>query len=473
MKKSAGRGPVVARPAIAKKKKNKTRSSPMGPGGFNSRSRGALGLSGGSNRSTSRRAQVIEEDEYIGEVNGSVSFATTSYSVNPGQSGTFPWGYKIAGLYEKYDFEMLEFYFKREVSEYASNGQTGKVILSFDYDASDGAPTSKQQVEDTVPHVDGMPCSPMIRLPINCATMRNGPAKYVRPGSVPANTDIKTYDAGNFYISTYGCANTTVIGELRVKYRVRLAVPVLESTGTSNGGAQFIVQSPAAGELMTTSATDQAAFATAVPTIITNGVGATISAAGLITLPAGRYLINYNSLWSNTGVSISASQGGISKTLSTNYYMSGGASAGVATGWPSAHPSYMSYGLGTTPFILETADFGTSFVLTNQATYASGTCYARHLLTVTYLNTTLAVVDPDPSVSLEAAEAYEDRIQKLERMIACLKPTLLSGDLVEDEFRLSDVEDPVGMSTSSPPPRISSRPRKHIAVAGDRIPPAK
>jgi hypothetical protein len=193
------------------------------------RGNGPLGLSGGGSYATSRRSQVIEEDEYIGEVNGSVAFATTAYPLNPGQSGTFPWGNKIAQLYEKYDFEFVEFYYKREVSEYASNGQTGKVILSFDYDASDSAPTTKQQVEDTVPHIDGMPCTATIRLPIDCRCVRNGPARYVRPGGQPAGTDIKTYDAGNLYVSTQGCAGTTTIGELRVRYRCRFSEPVLEA----------------------------------------------------------------------------------------------------------------------------------------------------------------------------------------------------------------------------------------------------
>jgi hypothetical protein len=130
-----------------------TRSPP------NSR-QGPLRLSSTVNSgATNRLKQVIAEDEYIAEVNGSVGFATTQYNVNIGQSATFPWGYKIAALYEKYDFDYIEFYYKREVSEFAANGQTGKVMLSFDYDASDSPPTSKQQVEDTNPHIDGMPCS--------------------------------------------------------------------------------------------------------------------------------------------------------------------------------------------------------------------------------------------------------------------------------------------------------------------------
>jgi hypothetical protein len=112
------------------------------------------------NSTTNRTEMVIEEDEYIAEVTPSnePNFANVAYSVNPGQVATFPWLSTIAKNFEKYEFEYLEFYYKREVSEYASNGQTGKVILSFETDASDAPPTTKTQIEATDPHEDAMPC---------------------------------------------------------------------------------------------------------------------------------------------------------------------------------------------------------------------------------------------------------------------------------------------------------------------------
>jgi hypothetical protein len=188
---------------------------------------GRLGLGMAPSGATNRRSQVIDEDEYIGEINGSVLFTTTAYPMNPGQAATHPWGSRLASLYEEYDYEELEFYYKREVSEFATNGQTGKVILSIDYDAADAAPTSKQQVEDTQPHMDGMPCTARISLKADVSLMRKQPSKYVRFGAQQSGTDLRVYDAGNFYISTQGCVNTNVIGELHVKYRVRVKVPVL------------------------------------------------------------------------------------------------------------------------------------------------------------------------------------------------------------------------------------------------------
>jgi len=190
--------------------------------------------------STNKRSQVIEEDEYIADVNGSVNFATTGFSINPGQSTVFPWGSRIAQLYERYTFEFLEFYFTSSVSGFATNGQSGVIVLSADYDAADAAPTTKQQVEDTSPHTD--PCLPstsVVALRLDPREMRTSDAKYVRFGAQPANTDIKTYDVGNLFVTTQGCANTTAIGELHVRYRVRLDKPVLEQAIVQGGVVHF------------------------------------------------------------------------------------------------------------------------------------------------------------------------------------------------------------------------------------------
>jgi len=242
------------------------------------RNRGTLGLSDRPSGATSRRMQTISEDEYIGEINGSVGFATTSYPCNPGQASMLPWGNKIAALYEEYDFVKLEYYYKREVSEYATQGTTGKIMLSFDYDASDTGPTTKQQVEDSVPHMDGMPSDPVIRLNIDCARIRKNASKYVRPGAQPANTDIKTYDAGNLYVSTYGNQNTTNLGELRVKYTLRLSEPVLEPSVVVGGVAHL-------SSILATSANN---FAGAVIQAgATPSLAGITAAANTITFPAG------------------------------------------------------------------------------------------------------------------------------------------------------------------------------------------
>jgi hypothetical protein len=182
-----------------------------------------------------RSGKISRENdmEYIGEVvSNSTGFSVVNqYACNPGQAATFPWLAKKALLYEKYEFKSLDFIYKPEVTQFASLGTTGKVILSFDYDASDPAPSSKQSAEDTDPSADGMPYEEI------CLTLKpremhkNSDAKFVRPGGLPGGSDIKTYDCGNFFVSISGIeANTGTLGELWVRYNCVLSVPVLEST---------------------------------------------------------------------------------------------------------------------------------------------------------------------------------------------------------------------------------------------------
>jgi hypothetical protein len=336
-----------------------------------------------SNLGTSRKRQVIEEDEYIGEVNGSVAFATTGYPINIGQSSTFPWAYKIASLYERYTFNFLEFYYRREVSEYATNGQTGKVMLSIDYDATDIAPSSKQQVQDTDPHVDGMPCVERLALRASIAEMKTSDGKYVRPGLQPANTDIKTYDVGNLWVSTQGCANATTIGELRVRYRCTLQVPILEPGAGSTGsfGSQMLITSPLLGETSAATTVTGLLFASATnPIVVSNSISATFSSTGLITLPAGSYLIECGNLSSDTAASVTGQDLFIvtSSTL-TNYITSttGLASSGVTTFVDRS--VFQSVVFNTTLYA------STTIGIAMNNTYASGTCLNQGWLRVTQL----------------------------------------------------------------------------------------
>jgi hypothetical protein len=348
-------------------------------------STGRLGLSGSSRSSTTRHSQVIEEDEYIADINGSVGFVTTAYSINPGQAGTFPWASKIAALYEKYDFKTLEFYYTREVSEFATNGQAGKIMLSCDYDASDSPPTSKQQVLDTVPHADSMPCVPRLPLRIDCNQARNQDSKYVRPGAQPAGTDIKTYDLGQLYVSTQGCTNTTLIGELRVKYVCVLKVPILEPPAITSGS--FVIQSAVTGETAAATTVLGALFASATnPVVYVNTIGATIASTGVITVPAGKYLVSGNCLASNSSVAITAANGQFANAASSGGLNGSGTAGLVVTNQTSTHNAWC---LTMPSFVFDTSQSGTALCFQAAFTYASGTTLNQANLTIQYLSAVL------------------------------------------------------------------------------------
>jgi hypothetical protein len=268
-----------------RKRQNRRRNgrNPAGGGG-------ASGVGRTRNMPRSRKMCVVEEDEFIAAITvaNQPNFNNVAYPINPGQSSTFPWLSKEAAQWEKYTFEYLEFYYKREVSEFATAGQTGKVIFSVDFDAADSPPSTKQQMEDTDPHCDAMPCENM-RLVVPAKNLR-GPgtlAKYVRIAGLPGASDIKTYDVGNLNVATQGIAANSEVGELHVRYRVRFEVPVLEPTTTAPANNQVAVftQSAVAGG------------ATTVPTnlplatVVVNGI-LVVNTAGSFVLPTGNYLVD-------------------------------------------------------------------------------------------------------------------------------------------------------------------------------------
>lgn len=317
------------------------------------------------------RDRIEEEDEYIAEVAGSVAFGTTTFSVNPGQVGTFPWLSKIAAQYEKYEFEVLEFYYRPEVSQFATNGTTGKIILSLDYDAADAPPGTKQQCLDTDPHVDGMPYEaggpgfdPKVHktdmtLQVDCKPrVARGPL-FVRPGGLPGGSDIKSYDLGLLAVSTIANQNTSAIGELRVRYRVRFMVPVLENLAAAPMNYQVSVfQSAAASE---------AGGATGVLTVVklatpqVNALGA-VNTVGSIVLPAGNYIVDVEVVFTNSTTAYSALQtqlfvNGAVRTQDANPSQTMLVAAGVLNATQCA--SYFVACTGTTSIaVLASATYG-------------------------------------------------------------------------------------------------------------------
>jgi len=296
---------------------------------------------------TNKRQMVVTEDEYIADVAPSVNFANTQYSINPGNSTTFPWLSSLAQNFNKYKFLLLEFYYKRTVSEFATDGQTGKIILSINPDASDPAPSSKQQAEDYQMKMDGMPCE-NFGVKGLLGEFNKQDSYYIRVGAQPANTDIKTYDVGNLNVSSQGTVSASgVCGELRVRYTVMLHSPIL------TGSNQFAIFN--SGDFFNSNGDGTAAdpFG-AAPTWIQNSTGSTLDiyvatpptqsqSSTAIYIPGGsnKYLTLPNLTgtwlvtlyWSGTGIAavptVTASGGAAitGATGASGYFLVGGTSA--------------------------------------------------------------------------------------------------------------------------------------------------
>jgi hypothetical protein len=314
----------------------------------------------GRQRNNRNRA-FYSQDEFIMDVNGSVNFAVgATLSINPGQASTFPWLSTIAARYEKYRFIRLRFYYKPMVTQYTTNYNTGKVMMNCDYDASDPPPTSKQQVEDSEPHVDGMPYQ-SFSFVLNPKEMNGmtSDAHYVRPAGLPGGTDIKTYDVGNLFLSTVGQAGTGAIGELRVEYDVELSVPILENNdqAPANNSVLFCNGST------TTSLTSDTASNVPLD-VVSNGIGATVT-ADTFTLHPGNYSINWTCHVISTAQSLTTLRTDLyDVTNSTNvsYGLSNSSNAYLGNIWSRTGTWYLQVGTTTTYAITGQSHFGSGAV---------------------------------------------------------------------------------------------------------------
>lgn len=242
-----------------------------------------------TNPRTEPKSDVHFFDERIATVNGSTAFAVlNTFAINPANSTTFPWLNNIAKLYERYKFESLQVCFQHDVSQFATQGQTGSLYLSALYDAASSPPTSAVQIADTDPRVFGMPNENLCLTLSPTAMHPGGIPKFCRPGNLPGQSDIKEYDAGNLFYSATGTQNTSEVGFLQIKGRVRLFTRILDGSAaavpTNNSVSEA---SDTAGGAITTGVAKTIPFAVAV----VNGVN-WVNTAGSFVLPAGNYLVD-------------------------------------------------------------------------------------------------------------------------------------------------------------------------------------
>jgi hypothetical protein len=163
----------------------------------------------------------IVHRELIASVTGTVAFTVgSSIALNPGLVTSFPWLSTQAAGWERYKFNALRFcYYTRTGSNIP-----GSVMMAPDFDASDAAPqtevaaSSYQHCEEDAPWKDIKCILPAREL------MGDMKEKYIRTTAIAANQDIKTYDAGNFFLCTVD-GTAVPWGKLWVEYDVTLITP--------------------------------------------------------------------------------------------------------------------------------------------------------------------------------------------------------------------------------------------------------
>lgn len=234
------------------------------------------------------------KEEFIADIYGSTTFGSGAgttqarqFPLNPGQAGTFPWLNKTAQNFEKYVLTSCVYHVKHEVSEFATAGTTGLMMMGIDYDAADAPPVNESQILNSDDHNEAMPCKDF-SLAVDCkVAFANGP-KYVRTGNLPGGADIKTYDCGLLNIAASGTADaTTKLGKLFVRYSGYFIKPVQESSASAPVNNQVAWFQSTSAE----SFTNGVAKTLALATTSANGISA-VNSTGSIVLPSGNYLVD-------------------------------------------------------------------------------------------------------------------------------------------------------------------------------------
>lgn len=264
----------------------------------------------------SNKEFVVRHREYITDIYSSSGTASTPsgffnqiFPLNPGSSVTFPWLSSIAGKFEQYRIEGMVFEYKSLYSDavVTQNGSIGAVILATEYNAGAAAYTSKQQMEN---YQFAQSCKPShsVLHPIECARSQNVLSElYVRPSTVPAGEDIKTYDFGDFQIASQGiplgAGGTPVpMGELWVSYQIALIKPKIPQSGPASyidsGYSHYLSSTLAAGNF--TTAQPFGPLGSMLPAHASNIPGIVFS-PNTISIPLTSVPMRYqiNMMWSN------------------------------------------------------------------------------------------------------------------------------------------------------------------------------
>jgi hypothetical protein len=235
-----------------------------------------------------KRVVTHRECERVATVSGSVAFASVgNYAINPGLSDSFPWLSGVAQHYERYRIDSFLVRFKN----LKGTDSDGNIIISFDYDTLDDGPsTAVVQTQSTV-YVDGAPWR-IFEMPVPT----DGTVKYIRSGPL-AGADLKTYDFGRVWVSAEGCGDASDHGYLEFEYVVSL-FEKQTSTGTSAANRNYSQWNLATS----TAALSASAILDISEEVIVAVSDPPTNASGVLTLPAGYWLVTGEASWVTAGI---------------------------------------------------------------------------------------------------------------------------------------------------------------------------
>lgn len=148
------------------------------------------------------------------------AFKADTYVMNPADSKTFPWLSSIAKLFDKYKFHKLRFFFINN----SPTSIAGNVTMAVDFDTLDASPANGTQMSNLAKFSTFAPWKQEeLTVPVNRPGNNTWLYTLDNQGTIPNPADLKTYNLGNFLISSEGISTTSyLVGYLCVEYDVEL-----------------------------------------------------------------------------------------------------------------------------------------------------------------------------------------------------------------------------------------------------------
>jgi len=159
----------------------------------------------------------VKNREFVAEVVAGITYKVNAVTtLQPGVPDSFPWLSQIATNHQKYKFHNVRY------SYVPSTGATtaGRIIMAYSPDPLDTFPVSQNLLYQYPIQTDSTLWSECnLEVPAN-----NLKTLFTRSTQIP-DTDIKTYDNGVLFVSTYGAGAEVTTGTLFVEYEVELINP--------------------------------------------------------------------------------------------------------------------------------------------------------------------------------------------------------------------------------------------------------
>lgn len=277
------------------------------------------------------RAIRVTYKEYLGDVfthpSNAGQFYNTSYPINPGLPGVFPWLSTLANQYETWEPLGIVFEFRSTSSEYVATQALGSVIMATEYDTREAAFPNKQAMLNSAYSSEAKPSSQILH-GVECApndkVMRQ---MYTRFGALPTGVDPHDYDLGIFQIASQGGATANLnLGSLYVHYDIIFRKEQLYA-GLQNHTQLMAVFTGTTGFNSTN-------FLGTSPVTVWDPIGMQITGQQIIFpswVIAGTWILIYHAEGSSGAITyptITASQGAVANTTQWNtgseYLNSGG-----------------------------------------------------------------------------------------------------------------------------------------------------